>query len=67
MIVVLLCQHNAVHLWIQDNGTGFPAKSSSGIGLAAMNYRANLMGGALNVSSVAGAGVTIDCVVFFAP
>ncbi len=58
------CQDGAAHLSIRDNGRGFAPSSPLGIGLAAMEYRANLMGGTLNVSSHPGEGVTIDCVVF---
>jgi PAS domain S-box-containing protein len=60
----LSLRDGAIHLWIHDNGKGFESTLSTGIGLAAMEYRSNLMGGALNITSSPGAGVTIDCVVF---
>jgi len=63
--IQLECVHGAAHLVVKDNGTGFPATAGPpGIGLAVMKYRANLMGGALNVTSTPDRGVAIDCVVF---
>ena len=48
---------------VRDDGRGFDAQkpSSSGLGLQIMRYRANLIGGWLDVVSQPGNGTTIRC------
>jgi PAS domain S-box-containing protein len=51
-------------LQIEDNGSGFakPRKTAgNGIGLQVMDYRANLIGALLEVSTKAKKGVTVTC------
>jgi len=64
--IQLTTGHGAVRLRVTDFGQGFPdsAGKGKGIGMAALNYRANLIGGTLNISSWPGEGVTVECVVF---
>jgi len=51
-------------LKIEDNGSGIKktkAKASDGIGLQVMDYRANLIGGTLKITSKPRRGVTVTC------
>ena len=51
-------------LVIRDDGVGMKmTERSSGNGLRIMQYRADLMGGTLDIASVEGEGVTVTCVV----
>ncbi len=54
-----------LRLSIRDDGRGLPrgGKSSSGLGLAIMKYRANMIGTELGVESAPRKGTTISCVV----
>ena len=51
-------------LKIEDNGSGIKktkARASEGIGLQVMDYRANLIGGTLKITSKPRRGVTVTC------
>ncbi|MEX2291502.1 MAG: GAF domain-containing sensor histidine kinase [Mycobacteriales bacterium] len=68
---VRLARHGRkVVLTVSDDGHGFPARtgragrpSGTGFGLAGMTERAELIGGHLDVVSVAGKGTTVEVVV----
>jgi signal transduction histidine kinase len=54
---------NAIHLLISDQGTGFDPKElkmREGLGIWSMGERASLLGGRLQIRSVAGKGTIID-------
>lgn len=62
--VTLSIEQDAGKLEIADDGRGFDPQrlsASSGSGLQIMRYRAELIGGTLNVHSTPGAGSTIAC------
>jgi len=54
-----------VVLTIRDDGRGFDSnrKSSSGLGLRVMRYRARSVGGELTITSALGAGAEVRCLV----
>lgn len=60
----LVRRDDTVQLVIRDDGKGLLPPPYTGRGLATMEYRANLMGGSLDISSRDGSGVTIDCLVY---
>lgn len=61
--VTLRREKAGLKLIVKDNGAGFPnhPQKRSGIGLPTMHYRANAMGGTLEVVSGPQAGVTVTC------
>jgi PAS domain S-box-containing protein len=61
--IQLTCEKDTARLVIRDDGRGFASPPPTGLGMATMAYRANLIGGVLNVCSQPGAGVVIDCLV----
>lgn len=62
--VQLQMMPNEVRLLVDDDGRGFdPAKVSGGFGLIGMNERAKLMGGRLELSSIADDGTQIEAIV----
>ena len=63
--IALDCTDTGLELTVRDDGKGMPrnAKSSSGLGLAIMQYRANMIGTELGLDSSPGRGTTITCVV----
>jgi signal transduction histidine kinase len=56
---------DALSLTVRDDGVGLPAERSSngGMGLRIMRYRAELIGGTLDIRSPQGGGTTIICTV----
>jgi len=63
IVIRLAARNGAGTLTIQDDGTGFaadPAKQP-GVGLSIMNYRADIVGGALKVQPNEDRGVTVTC------
>ncbi len=59
-----------VSIVLEDNGAGFdPAQVSArrvagrGLGLAALNERARMLGGTLEIRSQPGAGTTVTCII----
>ncbi len=56
-------QHDHLHLTITDDGRGFPAANSVtfGIGIRAMQNRAHLLGGELEIRSNPQTGTTVLC------
>ncbi|MEX0720904.1 MAG: PAS domain-containing sensor histidine kinase [Balneolaceae bacterium] len=52
-----------ISLHVKDNGSGFhePGATSEGIGIRTMNFRANMIGGDLKISSEKGKGTEIIC------
>lgn len=62
--VLLISRNAGCRLVIADNGRGFDPRlqsSGTGRGLSLMNYRANMLGGSLSVSSIPGFGSRICC------
>ena len=59
----LLNNNSIISLSIRDNGIGIQdiSKSSSGIGLRIMNYRARMIGASLQVESAPGGGTLVTC------
>jgi signal transduction histidine kinase len=51
-------------LAIKDDGDGFPKKQvgQPGVGLSIMNYRADMVGGAVKVQPNEDRGITVTCV-----
>ncbi len=65
LLLVAVTRHDdRVSFLIQDNGKGFdpaqPRRQSLGMGLAAMQERARMVGGVLSISSQEGAGTKIS-------
>ena len=65
LLLVAITRHDdRVSFLIQDNGKGFdpaqPRRQSLGMGLAAMQERARMVGGVLSISSQEGAGTKIS-------
>jgi two-component system, chemotaxis family, CheB/CheR fusion protein len=69
IIISLLQQDGQIILEICDNGIGFdsqqpfPGKGRGGMGLRSMEYRASLLGGALQVVRNSGPGTTVRCII----
>lgn len=64
--IVLSLSEEQIRLRVQDNGSGFvhdPHDLPRGMGLRIMHYRANILGGALEIRSVPGEGTTVTCTV----
>ncbi len=62
--IALTRNDRVVELTVSDDGTGFDVKKPDvkGLGLNSMYYRANLIGGDLDIVSRAGSGTTVRCV-----
>ena len=63
IVIRLSARNGAGTLTIQDDGTGFAADpvKQPGVGLSIMNYRADIVGGALKVQPNEDRGVTVTC------
>jgi len=61
IIISLMRQGDVLRLCIQDNGRGFSATDSPGLGLTVMQHRANVLGASLTIESQPNDGVTIAC------
>jgi PAS domain S-box-containing protein len=63
ILLELSADHNGAALIIENDGRDFPARlpKSKGIGLQVMSYRAEMIGGALNVQPRAGGGTRVTC------
>jgi len=64
--IVLSCSEEQIRLRVQDNGSGFvhdPHDLPNGMGLRIMHYRANILGGTLEIRSIPGSGTTVTCTV----
>lgn len=64
--IVLSLSEEQIRLRVQDNGSGFvhdPHDLPRGMGLRIMHYRANILGGALEIRSVPGQGTSVTCTV----
>jgi len=63
IIVSLSCSADQLTLRIWNNGAEFPAGASAegGLGLRIMQYRAEMIGATLKVSSAIDKGATVDC------
>jgi two-component system sensor histidine kinase UhpB len=57
--VSLGCSGGELVLSVKDNGSGLPAHVIAGGGLTGMRERAMLIGAALDIASIPGAGVTV--------
>ena len=57
----MVSQPDVVELRVRDNGVGFPATSSRGLGLHTMQQRARLIGGQLVVRNQPQGGVMVIC------
>jgi hypothetical protein len=62
---ITLCierEDSLIRLMVEDNGKGFrQRKRSKGLGLHIMKYRANMLGGSLNITSPANGGTRMVC------
>src|SRR5215472_3838553 len=63
IIVSLSCSEDQLTLGIWNNGAEFPvgASAEGGLGLRIMQYRAEMIGATLKVSSAIDKGATVDC------
>jgi signal transduction histidine kinase len=54
---------NQIRLTVRDDGAGFDPslRTKTGSGLRIMNYRAELIGGSLEIQSSPGEGTMVDC------
>jgi PAS domain S-box-containing protein len=62
---IILCierEREFIRLVIEDNGKGFrPRKAGKGLGLHIMKYRANVLGGTLNINARRKGGTKVVC------
>ncbi len=63
IVLTLAREPTCGNLSVEDDGTGIPevAPSHVGLGLRIMNYRANMVGGSLEIRRAAPAGTAICC------
>jgi PAS domain S-box-containing protein len=63
ILIQLNASHNRVELKISDDGIGISVApdSTRGMGLHIMNYRAQAIGGALNIEPAPGHGTIVSC------
>jgi PAS domain S-box-containing protein len=63
ILIELKTNHNRIELKVSDNGMGIPASRNpaGGMGLHIMNYRAQAIGGTLNIERAAGHGTLVSC------
>ena len=63
ILLELSANDNGAALMIENDGRDFPAKlpKNRGMGLQVMSYRAEMIGGALNVQPRAGGGTRVTC------
>ena len=63
IIVSLSCSGDQLMLRIWNNGAEFPADASAegGLGLRIMQYRAEMIGATLKISSAVGKGTAVEC------
>ena len=64
IIVSLSCSGDQLTLRIWNNGAEFPADTSAqgGLGLRIMQYRAEMIGATLKISSAIRKGTTLECI-----
>jgi PAS domain S-box-containing protein len=63
ILIELKTNHNRIELKVSDNGMGIPAsrKPAGGMGLHIMNYRAQAIGGTLNIERAVAHGTIVSC------
>ncbi len=63
--IALASGRNQLRLQVRDDGTGFEREDveGDGMGIRIMNYRARIIGGTLEISSVLGEGTVVTCTV----
>jgi signal transduction histidine kinase len=63
IMVSLSCSEDQLRLGIWNNGAEFPvgASAEGGLGLRIMQYRAEMIGATLKISSALGKGTTVEC------
>ncbi|MBN1698294.1 MAG: substrate-binding domain-containing protein [Spirochaetales bacterium] len=63
--ITINSMYDKVELVVTDNGIGIPKKyeSSGGMGIRSMRYRANVVGGKLNIKKNRGGGTTVTCII----
>jgi len=62
IVICIERERDMIRLVVEDNGKGFrPPKVSKGLGLNIMKYRANVLGGDLQISARTGGGTRIVC------
>ncbi len=65
IIIRLVADHRRLILRVQDDGSGFqpPAPDWQGMGLRIMRYRANIIGGTLDIRRSRDGGTLVTCIV----
>ena len=63
IVIELKTNHNRIELKVSDNGIGIPVSRhpTGGMGLHIMNYRAQAIGGTLNLERAARHGTVVSC------
>jgi len=63
--IVLAAGEEYLRLQVRDDGSGFEQEDTAeaGMGVRIMNYRARIIGGALDISSALGEGTVVTCTV----
>lgn len=63
--ISLIRKSSRIHLLIRDDGAGFarPKLTGNGMGLGTMQYRAQILGGKIQIKSAPGLGTEVQCVV----
>ena len=63
ILIELKTNHNRIELKVSDNGMGIPASrnAAGGMGLHIMNYRAQAIGGTLNIERAPAHGTIVSC------
>lgn len=59
-VYIGLCLTDALHLVVEDDGSGLPTDYRAGVGLASIRERAEELGGTFRIRSEAGRGVRIE-------
>ena len=62
IVICIERERDVLRLVVEDNGKGFrPRRSSKGLGLQIMKYRANVLGGTLVIDPPPKGGTKVTC------